>query len=324
MSKKTVKFVQMLMILSLTAILLAGCGSNEASVDAYPEREIEMIIPWAPGGGSDIEGRLVTEHAQNHIDTTFVNVNLPGVGGTVGLEELEEKEANGYHLGQIHEGLLVAHHSGITPINFDNFIPIAAMSSADQILAVASHLDITTLEEFVELGQNEEIRFGGTVSGIPRVWLEQMGQELDINYNLVGYEGLGEAIQALAGGHIDAAIVDYPSARDFVEAGHMNFLAVGTQERLEHAPDVPTFTEEGYDILLSINRGYVAPIGTPQEVIDYLGQVFEDTANDQAYIEGVTSAGASVNFMGPEAYKAHLESQDAIIKAIIEEIEASE
>ncbi|MCL7747972.1 tripartite tricarboxylate transporter substrate binding protein [Halalkalibacter alkaliphilus] len=324
MKKKTFKLAITIFIVSLSAILLVGCGGKEASVDSYPEREIEMIIPWAPGGGSDIEGRLVTEHAQNQIDTTFVNVNLPGVGGTVGLEELEEKEANGYHLGQIHEGLLVAHHSGITPINFDNFIPIAAMSTADQILAVASHLDVTTLEEFVELGQSEEIRFGGTVSGIPRVWLEQMGQELDIQYNLVGYEGLGEAIQALAGGHIDAAIVDYPSAKDFVEAGHMNFLAVGTQERLDHASDVPTFIESGYDIVLSINRGYVAPIGTPQEIIDYLGQIFEETANDPAYIEAVTNAGAGVNFMGPEEYKAHLESQDAIIKAIIEDIEASE
>ncbi|MFC0472533.1 tripartite tricarboxylate transporter substrate binding protein [Halalkalibacter kiskunsagensis] len=324
MNKKVLKFATAMCSVSLAAVMLVGCGGKEASVEDFPNREIEMIIPWAPGGGSDIEARLVTEHAQNHIDTTFVNVNLPGVGGTVGLEELEEKEANGYHLGQIHEGLLVAHHSDITPINFDSFEPVAAMSSANQILAVSSNLGVETLEEFVELGQNEEIRFGGTVSGIPRVWLEQMGQELGIQYNLVGYEGLSEAIQALAGGHIDAAIVDYPSANDFVDAGHMKFIAVGTQERLEHAPDLETFVENGYDISLGLNRGYVVPKGTPQEIIDRLGKIFEETANDPAYIEAVTNAGAGVDFMGPEEYKEHLEAQDAIIKKIIAEINASE
>lgn len=320
MNKKALKLATMMSIFSLAAVVLVGCGGKGEAVEDYPTREIEMIIPWAPGGGSDIEGRLVTEHAQNNIDTSFVVINLPGVGGTVGLEELEEKEANGYQLGQIHEGLIVAHHSDITPINFDSFEPIAAMSSSDQILAVANHLNINTLEEFVDYGKNEEIRFGGTVGGIPRVWVEQIGRALDINYNLVGYEGLTEAIQALAGGHIDAAIVDYSSAQDFVEAGHMKFIATGTSERLEKAPDVPTFVESGYDITLSINRGYVAPKGTPQEIIELLGETFEETANDPAYIEAVRNVGAEVNFMGPQEYREHLERQDAIIKEIIEDI----
>ncbi|WP_209121907.1 tripartite tricarboxylate transporter substrate binding protein [Alkalihalobacillus sp. BA299] len=320
MNKKFFKVATIASMISLTAITLMACGGKEASVEDFPNREIEMIIPWSPGGGSDIEGRIVLEHAQNHIDTTFVAINLPGVGGTVGLEELEEKEANGYNLGQIHEGLLVAHHSGITPINFDNFEPIAAMSATDQILAVASDLNINTLEEFVEYGKKEEVRFGGTVAGIPRVWVEQMGKALDINYNLVGYEGLSEAIQALAGGHIDAAIVDYGSAKDFVEAGHMKFIAIGTEERIEKAPDLPTFVESGYDILLGLNRGYVAPKGTPQEIIDLLGKAFEETANDPAFIEAVNNVGAEVAFMGPQEYKEHLEKQDAIIKEIIEEI----
>ncbi|HSH35046.1 tripartite tricarboxylate transporter substrate-binding protein, partial [Schnuerera sp.] len=144
------------------------------------------------------------------------------------------------------------------------------MTTSYQIIAVSSETGIESLEEFVEYGQENEIDFGGTVSGIPRVWLEQVGQELDIQYNLVGYEGLGEAIQALAGGHVEAVIVDYPSAIEFVEAGHMNFIAVGTEERLDHLPDVPTFIEAGYDVTFGLNRGYVAPGGTDPEIIELL------------------------------------------------------
>lgn len=320
MKKKVLKLTIMMFIISLTGFMLVGCGGSEDAVADYPNREIQMIIPWGPGGGSDIEGRIVLDHAQNNIDTDIVAINLPGVGGTVGLEELVEKEADGYTLGQIHEGLLVAHHSEITSINFDSFIPIASMSSSDQILAVASDLNINSLEEFVEYGKAEEVRFGGTVAGIPRVWVEQIGKELGINYNLVGYEGLTEAIQALAGGHIDAAVVDYSSASDFVEAGYMKFIAIGTKERSAKLADVETFTENGYNILLGINRGYVAPKETPQEIIDLLGEMFEKTAKDPAYIEAVEKVGANVNFMGPKAYKEYLEAQDTIIKEIIEEI----
>ncbi|WP_147803666.1 Bug family tripartite tricarboxylate transporter substrate binding protein [Alkalicoccus halolimnae] len=300
--------------------MLAACGGGEESIEDYPSREIEMVIPWDPGGGSDIEGRLVTEHVSNTMDNDFVVVNLPGVGGTVGLEELTEEPADGYSLGQIHEGLLVAHHSDITEINYDSFEPIAAMSSADQILAVSSEMDVDTLEEFVEYGQNEEITFGGTVSGIPRVWVEQMARELEVDYNMVGYEGLAEAIQALAGDHVDAAIVDYPSAESFVGAGDMKFIAIGTAERIERLPDVPTFQEEGYDLTLGLNRGYVAPEGTSEEIIEYLGEQFEETANDPEYIEAVENIGAEVDYMGPADYREHLEEQDSIISDVIEEL----
>ncbi len=308
---------------SAVAFGLAACGEEDsgAAVENYPEREVEMIIPWAPGGGSDIEGRLVAEHAGNHFDQSFVVINSPGVGGTVGLEELTEREADGYSIGQVHEGLLVAHHTDITPINYDSFEPIASMSASDQILAVSNDLGIDSLEEFVEYGKENEVRFGGTVAGIPRVWVEQLGRALEINYNLVGYEGLSEAIQALAGGHIDAAIVDYSSANEFVEAGHMKFLAIGTSERIERLPDVPTFVESGYDVTMSINRGYVAPEGTDPAIIEKLAASFEETANDPAYIEAVQNVGTEVDFMGPEEYRTHLEEQDEIISEIVQDLE---
>ncbi len=318
--KKNIKKLATLVGMTLLTISLAACGGKETTIDNYPSREIQMVIPWGPGGGSDIEGRIVIEHVQNSLDSGIVPINLPGVGGTVGLMELEEEEANGYHLGQIHEGLIVAHHSGITPINFDSFEPIASMSATDQILAVSSHLNITTLDEFVEYGRNEEVRFGGTVAGIPRVWIEQMVRELEINHNLVGYEGLTEAIQALAGGHVDAVIVDFASAKDFVEAGYMNFIAIGTAERVAAAPDLPTFVESGYDLLFGLNRGYVAPKGTSQEIIEVLAKAFEEAANDPAYVEAIRNIGSDVAFMGPQEYREHLERQDSIIKEIIEEI----
>lgn len=321
MTNKTFKNTMMTAAFALTALGLAACGGESGdSAENYPEREVELIIPWAPGGGSDIEGRLVAEHTAENFDSSFVVINSPGVGGTVGLEELSGKEADGYSIGQIHEGLLVAYHTDITTINYDTFIPIAAMSSSDQILAVPVDFEADTLEEFIAYGKENEIRFGGTVAGIPRVWVEQLGKELEINYNLVGYEGLSEAIQALSGGHIDAAIVDYSSANEFVEAGLLKYIAIGTAERVENLPDVPTFQEEGHDINMSINRGYVAPEGTDPAIIEELAAAFEATASNQEYIDAVNNVGSSVNFMGPDDYREYLDEQNELISDIVSEI----
>lgn len=262
------------------------------------------------------------EHASEYIGENIVPVNVPGVGGTVGLEDLTKKDADGYNIGQIHEGLLVAHHSDVTEINYDSFEPIASMSSSDQILAVSTDMGVETLEELVEYGQENTIQFGGTVAGIPRVWVEQMAKELDVQHNLVGYEGITEAIQALAGGHIDAAIVDYKSGIDFVKADEINFVAIGTTERIETAPDLPTFQEKGYDITMGINRGYVAPEGTPEEIVEQLEKALEETSKDEDYVEAVQNAGSSVNFMGTDEYKEYLDKQDKIISDVIEEVAA--
>lgn len=317
------RLLTMLFIVTISIILLTACG-DEDSIENYPNREIEMVIPWDPGGGSDIEGRVVTNYIAEALDEAVVPVNIPGVGGTIGAEELLEKDANGYHIGQIHEGHIVAHHSDISQVNYDDFELIAAMTASDQIITVSMETGIDSMEDFIEYGQENEIRYGGTVSGIHRVWHQQLSNELDINLNLVGYEGIGEAVQALAGGHVDVVIADYPSAIEFVEAGHMQFIASGGTERLHDLPDVPTMMELGYDITMGINRGYVAPGGTDPEIIELLSEKFEEVANDEAFIEEVNTLGASVNFMNSEEYNNYMNEQNQLIEETLSEIEIEE
>ncbi len=338
MNLKHVRLIAFLCIVALLAFGMIGCGPADEPAPAeepeptedpaeepaeldYPTREIEFIVPWSPGGGSDVAMRVVAEHMQKYIDQNIIIINIDGVGGTVGLEELAERPADGYTIGQVHEGLMVAHHSGITDINHDTFEPIAAMTTTNQFVAIANHLEVDTLEEFIEYAQNNTLNMGSTIQGIPRIWAETLARELDIDINLVGYEGTGERVTALAGGHVDVIVVDYASAAEHVEAGNMKFIASATRERFELEPDLETFVEHGYDVILTINRGIVAPAGTPQEIIEYLGDVFEQTANDPEYIEAIENLGIEVDFMGPAAYLEYLQGEDANISSIMDEIE---
>jgi len=325
MNLKIVKVVAYLSVFAFLTASLVACGTAEkpGASDAleYPTREIEFIVPWAPGGGSDVAMRVVAEHMRKYIDQNIIIVNLAGVGGTVGLEDLTERPTDGYSIGQVHEGLMVSHHSGITDINYDSFEPIAAMTTTSQFVAIANHIEVNTLEEFIEYAQNNTINMGSTIQGIPRIWAETLVRELDLEINLVGYEGTGERVTALAGGHVDVIVVDYASAVEHVKAGNFKFIAAATRERFAQEPDVETFVENGYDIVMLVNRGIVAPKGTPQEIIEYLGDVFEQTANDPDYIAAIENLGVEVDFLGPADYAMYLEREDNLIKSILADID---
>ncbi len=123
----------------------------------------------------------------------------------------------------------------------------------------------------------------------------------DISFRYVGFEGTGARIRALVGGHIDAAMGDISSSGEFVKNGDLRFLAVGSDERMEETPEVPTFTELGYkNLSLNIVRGIVAPEGTPEAKIQILAKALEQTSQEEELAEALHNAGANVHFQGPE------------------------
>jgi len=295
-------------------LALASIGSAATSVaiaqdDAFPDKAVEFIVPWSPGGGSDTLMRLVSAHAEEYL----------GVSGTTGLKELARRDADGYTVGQVHEGLMVAHHTGLTAQNWDDFEPVAAVTQSPQYLTVNADSPYTTYQEFVDYAKANpgEIRFGVTLGGVPHVHAAMMEDAEDLSFRYVGFEGTGPRIRALVGGHIDAAIGDISSSGEFVKNGDLRFLAVGSAERQEVTPDVPTFTELGHEELkLNIVRGILAPKGTPADRIATLASDFEAMSQNEDFITAVNNAGASVVFEGPEAFGDYLETTDATIERL--------
>lgn len=305
-------------------IALASVGPVQAQPD-YPDDTIEFIVPWSPGGGSDTLMRVISEHIEDHLGQSLQVINVPGVSGTTGLEDLTERDADGYTVGQVHEGLMVAHHTGLTDINWDDFTPIASMTASPQYLTVNADDDRwDNVEEFVEYAQDNpgEIRFGVTLGGIPHVHAAMIADAEDLEFRYVGFEGTGERIRALVGGNIDAAMGDIASSGEFVKNDDLQFLAVGSDERIDETPDVPTFNELGYeDLNLNIVRGLVAPEGTPEARVEILAEAFESLSEDDDFIEGINNAGAEVQYNGPEAYTDYLDTTNDTIERLSGELE---
>ena len=290
------------------ASLALATLSTAAAAQDYPTKPVEFIVPWSPGGGSDTLMRIVANNVTPYLGAEMPVINMPGVGGTVGLTEASRRAADGYTISQVHEGLLAATATGLTDLAWDDFDHIALMTASPQYLVAAADQPFDTMEGLIEYAQANpgELTIGVTLGGVPHVHAAMIAEAFDIDWRYVGYEGTGERIRALVGGNLDLAIGDIASSLQFAENGDLAFLATGATDRMAQTPDVPTFMEIGADLDLSITRGIVMPEGAPEEAQATLEAALEDLSQDPAFVEQVNNAGAEVAFRGREEYTAYL------------------
>jgi tripartite-type tricarboxylate transporter receptor subunit TctC len=284
----------------------------------FPERPVQMIVPWGPGGGSDIQMRVVANHAEPHLGQPIPIINLPGVSGTLGLADARDREADGYTIAQVHEGLLVSYHTGMTDVHIRDFEPIASFTSSPQFLVVNAQSEWETFEDFIAYAEANPgaLRVGVTLAGTPHLHAAMIEDATGVEFSYVGHEGTGERVRALVGGHIDAIIGDVSSVQEFVENNDLRYLVAGSIERHPAAPDVPTLTELGFDIELSNNRGLYAPAGTPEERIEALEAAFANLAEDEAFIAAIEATGADMVYRGREEYREYMDQLDQVVERL--------
>ncbi|MCE8020852.1 tripartite tricarboxylate transporter substrate binding protein [Halomonas sp. MCCC 1A11036] len=308
------KLTPLLAATAATAALIAAPLTLAA--EDYPNKPVEFIVPWGPGGGSDLLMRIVGQHLEKELGQAVPIINMPGASGTVGLREASRRDNDGYTITQIHEGLMIAHHSGVTEQNWDDFEPISMMTSINSVIAVNADTGWETLDDMLEdvTARPGEYRMGVTLGGIPHLWAVQFEQATDTEFGYVGYEGTGERLRALAGGHITIAIEDYSSASSLVENGDLKILAVATEERIEELPETPTLKELGYDLEFLVTRGIVAPKGTPDEILEILENALAKVAASEDYRDQIINVGGTVRYMNRDDYVAYLNDMDQFIE----------
>lgn len=302
--------------------LAAAMTMQPVFAQDYPTRPVEFIVPWAPGGGSDILMRIIANNIGQYLGAEMPVINIGGVGGTVGLAEAASRASDGYTISQIHEGLLTATAVGMTDLAWDDFEPIALMTASPQYLVAATGQPFDTFEGMVEYAQANPnaLTIGVTLGGVPHLHAAMIAEAFDIEWRYVGYEGTGERIRAVVGGNLDVAIGDISSSLQFAENGDLLFLASGTEERIAQTPDVPTFAELGADLDLLITRGIVMPKGAPEEAQATLEAALEQLSQDETFIQQINNSGADVLFRGREGYFAYLDNLSATVERLSEVI----
>ncbi|SDK97943.1 Tripartite-type tricarboxylate transporter, receptor component TctC [Franzmannia pantelleriensis] len=315
---------------AIAALLVAPMSSAIAD-NAYPDSPVSVVVHTTAGGSTDVLARLVFRQLENHTGATFVVENHPGAGGQIGYTRLAHAEPDGYTLGTITTMSIITHEltrSGVTYTYEDNFRPVAQMVLDPSVLVVREDSPYETLEELVEGSQEDgPLSWGGTfLYGAHHVHALLLGEKTGVSYDYVPFDGASESRAALLGGHIDMAAGGFSEFASLADDGEVRILASGGTERWADYPDVPTYSELGYDIVLGSNRGFGVPSGTPDDVVEWLQKNIEEVIETEAFQEEAARLGLapSLSYMSGDEFHSYLLDLQDLMRSILPEEEMVE
>ena len=263
---------------SFKCILLSVAAASVLA-QGYPDKPLKLVVPFPPGGPTDIVGRLVAQKLAEGIGQPVVVENRPGAGGTVGSTAVARAPADGYTLLYGSTTLAIA-PSLYRDLAYDPrtaFAPISLVSRGQIIAAVNAQLPAKTLKDFIALAKSSpgRINYGSAGSGTPpHLAAELFKTVAGVDLVHVPYKGGGPAVSDLAGGQVQVIFEGLPTLLPHIKSGKVRALAITGAKRDPALPEVPTFAEAGlpgYDA--NFWNGLVAPAGTPAEVIARLNSV---------------------------------------------------
>jgi tripartite-type tricarboxylate transporter receptor subunit TctC len=263
-----------------TARLLAGAaaacivaGAGAQSPAAYPNRVVQIVVPYTPGTGADILSRILGPRLAERWKVGVVTDNRPGATGNIATEFVAKSAPDGYTL------LFTATSFGTNPalgqkLPFDpvkSFAPVALVATSGTAVIVSPQLPAKSFREFLDLARSHPGKFyyASPGNGGPQhLAMELLKQETGINLVHVPYKGMAGALNDLVGGHVQAAIVALQTAAPYVQSGKLRMLAVLSAERAPAFADVPTLKELGFpDLEVETWYGLFAPAGTPAGIV---------------------------------------------------------
>jgi tripartite-type tricarboxylate transporter receptor subunit TctC len=300
----------------LFAALLASLAPSAAvAADPYPQRPIRLVVPFPPGGGVDINARILAEPLGARLGQTVVVDNRPGASSIIGTDLASKATPDGYTL------LISAITMSINPaiyrkLPFDierDFTPISLVSNQPNILVAHPSLPASTFREFVALARSQpgKLTFGspGPATGI-RLATELLLMRVDAQLVHVPYKGVGPALTGLLGAEISIMVSTFASALPHVKTGRVRAYGVTTSERAAPLPDVPTLAEAGvpgYEY--ATWYGLLAPAGTPRPVLAKLNGALAATLDSPEVLRLFVTQGLNATPSTPAAFAKYLRSE---------------
>lgn len=261
---------------AIAAALLIGGASAHAQSD-YPTRAVRVVVPFPPGGATDIVARLVAERLQAALGKPFVVDNKAGASGNIGIGEVVRAAPDGYTLVLGSPQTLTINPQLFANLPFNpqkDLAPIVVLASVPNVLLVNNHVPAKTPEELVALAKQKvgKLSYGSSsIGGTPHLSAELFKSMTGTSILHIPYRGSAPALQDLIGGQIDMIFDNLPAALPQIRAGTVRALAVTTLKRTSSAPNLPTLHERGITGFES--EGWfalLAPAGTPRPILDRL------------------------------------------------------
>jgi tripartite-type tricarboxylate transporter receptor subunit TctC len=267
---------------------------------SFPNKPIHVIIPFPPGGSTDVLGRLLGASMSNNLNQSVIVENTGGAGGTIGANKVAKSPADGYTLlfHNMAHASAPALYSKLSYNPIQDFEPIGIVTEVPMILVARKNFPSNNLNELLAYAKTngEKLNFANAGVGATSQLCEALLKSATNNkWTSVPYKGTGPALNDLLGGQVDL-ICDQPASTiAHIKAGNLKPIAVATKNRLKILPQVPTFSESGLPgFELTVWHGLYAPKGTPKEVIDRLAVSLRDALKDQNISDRYQEMSASI------------------------------
>lgn len=310
------------------ATALAGlCLSGAAqAADAYPNKPIRLIVPFAAGGTTDIVARVVAEGLGRELGQAVVVENRGGGGGSIGADALARSTPDGYTLGVATVSTMATNPATNpkTPYNpLKDFAPITNMVNVPNVLTVNPAVPAKSVAEFVALLKATPGKYSYASSGaggIGHLDGELFKSLTQTDMVHVPYRGSGPALNDVIAGQVNAQFDNLPSSMPHIQAGKLRALAIAAPKRLPALPDVPTFAEGGLPEMDNMAwYGLVAPAGTPQAVIDRIHDATVKALKDPKIAQRLADGGSLVDGNTPAEYAAQIKRELELRQRIAKE-----
>jgi len=303
----------------LSLVVWVGLGAiPSAQAQPYPSRPIRLIVPFPPGGSSDVVARTMQPYLERRLGEPVIIDNRPGAGGVIGLDLVAKSPPDGYVIGVGAAGALVVNVSLREKMPFDplaDLAPISGLAITPFILASPLSFEPNSLREVIALAKDKpgslSVGHGGNGTAMD-LTARLLNQMAGVNMTLVPYRGTGPVTQDVLAGHIPLGITDIPSSISLIESKRIKVFAVSTAERVPTLPDVPTFAEAGLPGYESIGWfGFVAPAATPPDIIAKLNRAIVATLKDADVERQIRRIGAEPMPFDPVQFGEFIRSEIA-------------
>ena len=284
----------------LAAVAAVAVPTSSAATEEYPSKPVRVIVNSAPGGLTDVIGRLLTNKMSESMGKPMVVENRTGAGGVLGADALRRSPADGYTIGVVANGItsgpfLLPEVPFMADKDFD---PIALLMTTPMVMVTSINSPYKDLDSFVKEAKKDpgalSIASGG-IGTMTHLVAEQFQAEADLKLVHVPYKGGGPALVDVMAGHVPVYFDTLTTSANLIREGKLRGLAVVNDERSDAIPDVPTLAEQGYPGVKGISWfAMIAPAGTPKEILQRLNEEANKALESAEVKERISSLGGTI------------------------------